>query len=97
MTITRTDRNQVFQDGRLLEEQVVEVDVTTDTNRATIEEQIHLALSALAAIIDTPQATFSTVAQAQAQIRTLQGQVKDEARILRRLIRLQVGDLTGTD
>lgn len=68
-----------------------------EANRVTILDQAAAAMSALQAIIDTPLVSFSNVAGAQTAVRGLQAQVKDEARVLRRLVRLAVADLTGTD
>lgn len=67
------------------------------TNLATIQQQVTLAMATLQSIIDTPQVTIATVAQAQPAVRGLQSQVKDLARIQRRLIRLVTGDLSGSD
>lgn len=84
-------------------------DGTTFTPRAlTVEEVeaqraqeiralVSLALSMLQNIIDTPPPTISNVSQAQAAIRALQTQVKTEARVLRRLVRLAAGVLDGID
>lgn len=62
-----------------------------------IRALVTLALSMLQEIIDTPQPTISNVSQAQAAIRGLQTQVKTEARVLRRIVRLVAGVLDGTD
>lgn len=67
------------------------------TNLQTIRDGVTAALATMQAIIDTAQISFTTVAQAQTAMRGLQAQVKDEARVLRRLIRLAVEDYTGTD
>lgn len=61
----------------------------------TIDTALRQALATLQAIIDTPQAAFGNIAGAQTAVRALQVQVKDEARILRRLIRLAVNDFSG--
>lgn len=98
MPVTRTDHNQTFgPDGALLAEEVVEVDVTAQVVEVTLHDQARAAMATLQAIIDSPQVTFTTLAQAQTQMRQLQTQVKDEARLLRRLVRLAVSDLTAAD
>lgn len=95
---TRTDRNQCWDlDGNLVEDDQVVVDTTAEDNESTIRQQVDLALTMLQQIIDTPQVTFSNVAGAQTAMRALQAQVKDEARVLRRLIRLAVQRFDGSD
>lgn len=91
---TRTDHNQTFDaDGTLLDEEVVEVDVTEQVNQVTIEDRLRADLAAVDAITATAalSVTGTTVADvrntAQAAIRDLQRQVKDLARIEKRLIR----------
>lgn len=75
-----------------------ESDTEAHTRRASeIRTLTAEALSHLQAIIDTPPVTFSTVAQAQTQVRALQSAVKLQARVLRRLVRLAADQLDGTD
>lgn len=72
------------------------IEIEAET-RATLLTLVSQALTVLQAIIDTPPPTITSVAQAQTAIRALQVQVKDEARVLRRLVRLVAGLLDGTD
>jgi hypothetical protein len=69
----------------------------TAVNDRTIREQAEGALDTLQSHIDAPQVTFTTVAQAQTQMRQLQDAVRFQARVQRRLIRLALGLLDGTD
>lgn len=55
------------------------------------------AMAQLQTIINRPQVTFSTIAQAQTAARQIQADVQYEAHVLRRLIRLAGGLLDGTD
>lgn len=66
-------------------------------NVQAVRDAVTAAAAVMQAIIDTPVPNIGNVAQAQTAIRALQAQVKDEARLLRRLIRLAVEDYTGTD
>lgn len=66
-------------------------------NEQTIRSQIGTGLSALQAIIDTAQPTVNSTAAAQTAIRALQAQVKDMARIQRKMLRLLDDRLDGTD
>lgn len=66
-------------------------------NLQAVSDAVTAAAAAMQAIIDTPAPNIGNVAQAQTAIRALQTQVKDEARLIRRLIRLAVEDYTGTD
>lgn len=70
---------------------------TAAANEATIRSQIDTALATLTTTIDAQQATFTTVAQAQTVVRALQNQVKDNARIMRKVLRLVGNRLDGTD
>lgn len=64
--ITRTDRNQTYDaDGNLIAEEVVEVDITAETNESTIEDRMDLALAAMRAHVT--RGTF-TSAQRDAAI-----------------------------
>jgi hypothetical protein len=85
MTI-RTDRNQVFRDGELIAEEVVEVDITAETNGATMRERAETALES--------NRTFLALASpTQAQTLT---EVKALARQMNGLIRLVLGQLDDT-
>ena len=70
---------------------------TQAANAVTIKSNVAAALTAMQAIIDTPAPQFGNIAGARAAIQDLQSQVKDEARVLRRLIRLVADQLDGTD
>lgn len=72
---------------------------TEVTNERAIREQVVLALSMLQGIIDTPNLPGGTLTGVQLSnaARGNQTQVKDMARILRRLIRLVTNDFSGTD
>lgn len=101
---TRTNRNEVYRDGVLVAEEVMEVDVTAEVNKTSIEDKITtIDMSAGKAIIDTSalSITGATVAEvrssAQAAVRDLQRQVKDLARANRRLSRLLLQLLDGTE
>lgn len=67
------------------------------TNRAAIEDGVGQGLAAMQQIIDAPQVTFSNLSQAQAAVRDIQTAVTAEARQLRRLTRLALNLLDGTD
>jgi hypothetical protein len=75
----------------------------TAVNRDAIVAKLPAALSALQDIIDTADVTLTGAtaaeirASAQANLRGLQAQVRNEARILRGLVRLAAGILDGTD
>lgn len=68
-----------------------------ETNTATIDARLATALAGLQTIIDTPAVTFTNLTGAQTAMRQLQSQVKDEARVLRGLIRLRLGRLDAAD
>lgn len=70
---------------------------TVAANRQTIEQAIAQAAAALQAIIDTPQPTITSNAQAQTAVRGLQAQVKDIARAVKLLGRIVRSDFSGTD
>lgn len=65
--------------------------------RTSIESGLTDGLAALQQIIDAPQVTFSNLAQAQTAVQQIQTAVTAEARQLRRLSRLALGLLDGTD
>ena len=88
MAITRTDVDEVFgPDGRVLSSKPVVRDVTTDTNRQTIEQQAAQAL-------DTNRAFLALAspnnAQTLAQVRALTRQNQG-------VIRLLLGQLDDTN
>lgn len=63
---TRTDRNQTWdQDGNLIEDEVVVVDVTAEATERTIEDRLDQALTAMQAHVT--RGTF-TAAQRDAAI-----------------------------
>jgi hypothetical protein len=66
-------------------------------NQQAIRDFIAQALSGLQAIINTPPATFTTTPGVEAAMRALQAQVKDEARLLRRIVRFLLDDFTAPD
>jgi hypothetical protein len=66
-------------------------------NDLTIREQAEQALTTLQQQIDAAPVTFTTLAQAQTAMRQLQQAVQFQARVNRRLIRLILGKLDGTD
>lgn len=55
------------------------------------------AMQQLTTIINRPQVTFTTIAQAQTAMRVAQSDIQYEAHVLRRLIRLAGNMLDGTD
>jgi len=88
----RTDRNQTFdRSGNLIHEEVIDVDVTADTNRGTIEDRLRTALAGNATYlaIATP-----TAAQTTAQAKALTRQVS--ALIRHQLAGDLLADTTGT-
>lgn len=94
MTITRTDTNQTWDsDGNLIHEEVVTVDITVETNRATLMTQAVAALTQLQTYIDAAPLNVTSIATAQTAVRQLQAAVVYEARILKKLIPLVLGDL----
>lgn len=86
---TREDRNQAFSGGKLITEEIVQVDITAEVNRRTIEDRLDAADAALAALANGTAAM--TVAQATAAIRQV---AKIQLGILR-LVRNRP-DATGT-
>lgn len=79
--IVQTNRNQTFKDGRLVDEEVVEVDVTADAVRYDLHDRVRQALvrNAQFLAIGSP-----TAGQTLAQVRQL-------TRECSALIRLLVG------
>lgn len=65
-------------------------------NQQTVRSDLAAAMTSMQTIIDTAQVSFTTTAAAQTAMRALQTQVKDEARLLRRLVRAVVEDYSGT-
>ena len=95
--IIQQRQDQTYENGVLVGSTPREVDVTAEVVEYTLHDLVRQAMVGMQAIIDSPQVTFTTLAQAQTQMRQLQAQVKDEARVLRRMLRLLLGDFTGTD
>lgn len=80
MAITRTDRNQIWANGSLVSEEVVQVDITADATRKDLLTKAANALTANA----TFQAIGSpTNAQVLAQVRLLTRQVNALIRLAR--------------
>ena len=77
------------QAARVSAQQAEAIEATQDRNRRTIEQRLTDDLAAMQAIIDTPNQSMDTAALRKA--------AKDQARALRRLIRLQLRLLDGTD
>lgn len=65
-------------------------------NKTAIETNLEQDQAAMQAIIDTPNVSFTTVAQSQTAMRDIQRQLKDAARNLKRLNRVALGDYDGT-
>lgn len=75
-----------------------ETEAEADARRsAEIRHLISEALDQLTTIINAPQVSFSNVAGAQTAARQIQNAVQFEARVLRRLVRLNAALLDGTD
>lgn len=74
-----------------------ETQVRGEANRATIEQQLVQGLAALQQIIDAPDVSFTTLAQAQAAMRQMQAGMRAQARQSRRLTRLALGLLDAAD
>lgn len=70
------------------------VDVTV---RRTIHDDLLQGLATMQQIIDAPAVTFTNLAGAQTAMRDVQTAIKAEARQLRRLSRLALGLLDGSD
>lgn len=95
---TRNDRDQVFDTtGRLVSEQTVVRDTTVEDNAASVDQALADALATLQTIIDAPNATVTTLAQAQQSIRDVQQACRQMARIQRRLIRRVRGTFDAAD
>lgn len=95
---TRSDRDQTFSAaGALLGEQLVDRDVTEQSNRDTLRQQAAAALANLRTIRDAPQVSVTSLANAQTVCRQLQTAVQAEAAVLIRLGRLALDQLDGTD
>lgn len=95
---TRTDLNQTFdEDGKLVAEEVVEVDITAETNASAIDQAITDALAELRMMRDYPAlpvvpAGTHTTAQLSNYLRTL----RDEAQTNRQGIQRVCETLIGT-
>lgn len=87
MTVTRVDRNQVFKDGRLVAEDVVQVDVTVEA------VLFDLAAKARAALVAN-EAFLALVAPSNAQVLA---QVQRLTRECSALIRLQARTIDGLE
>jgi hypothetical protein len=83
MAVTRTDRNQVFRDGQLVSEQVVQVDVTVEVNDQTLRDRAQTALANNQAFLAlaTP-----TTAQAITQVKALTRQTNALIRLMLRAL-----------
>lgn len=66
-------------------------------NRTAIEDGLRQGLETMQQIIDAPEVTFTNLAGAQTAMRQIQTAIKAEARQLRRLTRLALGLLSGSD
>ena len=110
MAITRIDTNQVYdRNGNLLSEETVEVDITEEVNKATIEQAIEASLVRLQELVDapalpTPPNGTMTNAVLSDVVRSLRNHAQDTragaqevALTLKRTIRLVRGDFDGTD
>ncbi len=88
----RQDRNQVFNNGMLVSEQVVEVDTTLETNRDTIQDRVVTDLGVMDLITSSIGTEFT-----QAGVRDLQRQVKDLARMNKRMARMLLKSFESVD
>lgn len=103
MTTTRTDHNQTFDaDGNLVAEDVVEVDITDETNTEQIVaesneavDKLVLVVEALNAITDIPNADIN--ANPAAVIKDLARECKTIARQANREARLTSGRTESVD
>lgn len=66
-------------------------------NAEAVRDFVAQSTTALQAIIDAPPVTFTTVAQGQTAMRALQNQMKDSARLMRRIARFVLDDYSGND
>lgn len=71
--------------------------VPTVANRQSIIDGLTTGLGQMQQIIDADQVTFSNLSQAQTACRDIQAAIKAEARQLRRLTRLALGLLDGSE
>lgn len=106
---TRTDRNEVYENGSLVAEEVVEVDVTAEHNASAIDTAITSALTELRNLVNAPAlpdvpAGTMTTAQLSSALRTLRNEAQATragaqrvADILLKTIRLVRGDFDGVD
>lgn len=86
MTV-RTDRNQTFFDGVLVDEEIVEVDITEEVNEITLRDRAALALEANRTYLAIPSPTAADI-RLQVERLTRQNQA---------LIRLVVSVLDDVD
>lgn len=77
--ITRTDRNQTFQDGQLVSEEVVEVDVTEQVVTLDLHTKARNALTSNKAFL---QDNTPTNAEVLAQVRALTRQMNGLIRLI---------------
>lgn len=68
-----------------------------NSNKASLLAAAADAMETLQSHIDAPDVTFTTLTQAQTQVRQLQAAARFQARVLRRVIRLVADRLDGTD
>lgn len=87
---------RTFTDGVLVEERDIP-DIPEVVARDAIAAGINQGMSALQQILDAPQVSFSNISGAQTAMRDVQTAIKAEARQLRRLSRLALGLLDGTE
>lgn len=66
-------------------------------NEESIRTGIEQGLAAMQQILDAPQVSFTNISGAQTAMRDVQTAIKAEARQLRRLSRLALGLLDGTE
>lgn len=96
---TRTDRNQTFDGGQLVAEQIVEIDVTAEVNDATLRQQARDSLAALRTSIDT-LATITAKANADITAADTKAVARETRRVARQLLaisRLVLGALDSAD
>lgn len=86
---------QVWANGKLVDTFDFESDPAQD-NADAIDGLMVQAMNAMQNIIDTPDVAFANVAAAQTAMRQLQQQVRQEAQLLKRVIRKLRNDYSGT-
>lgn len=96
MTVVRTDRNQVFADGKLVAEDVEQVDVTADAVLFDLATKARSALDANAAFLALAAPTNAqTLAQVQRLTRECSALIRLQARTIAGLEDLAL-DVAGT-